>query len=81
MSKVLKEMTNQEIDKYLLSTRRDIMNLRFNFAVSRSLPNPSKIGLLKKNVARALTIKNERKGLEPNKDKVLAKTNAKRKMI
>lgn len=60
MGSVFHEMTDEELKKQLLSSRRELMELRFNFAVARSLPNPSRVRQLKRNVARILTVNRER---------------------
>ena len=54
------EMTDKELDKQLENSRNELRELRFSFAVSRSLQNPARPGQLKKNVARILTLKRQR---------------------
>ncbi|MBX7056489.1 MAG: 50S ribosomal protein L29 [Leptospirales bacterium] len=53
-------MSDEELKKQLVDSRRELMELRFNFAVARSLPNPARVGRLKRNVARILTVTQER---------------------
>ena len=55
------ELTDEELGKQLENSRRELMDLRFNYAVARSLQNPSRMGQLKKTIARILTVQNERK--------------------
>lgn len=55
------DMTDEELGKQLENARRELMDMRFNFAVARSLQNPSRVGQLKKNIARILTVRNARK--------------------
>jgi len=61
MASTFHEMTDEELQKQLVDSRKEIMESRFNFAVARSLQNPARVRQLKRNVARALTVQNERK--------------------
>jgi len=61
MGSVFHEMTEEEILKALDHTRTELRELRFTFAVARSLQSPGRIRLLKRNVARMLTVLEERK--------------------
>ena len=56
----IKEMKDAEIDVEIERTKEEIRNMRFQYAVSRSLENPKAINNAKKKVARLLTIKRER---------------------
>ncbi len=60
MATAYHEMTNEELDKQLDQARVELRNLRFTFAVARSLQSPARVGDLKKNIARILTIKRGR---------------------
>ena len=64
------EMTDSELDKQLELARSEIRELRFNYAVARSLQDPSRIRKLKRNNAKMLTIIKERQlGITTQKDK------------
>lgn len=63
-----KEMTESELDKQLSNSKKELRELRFTFAVAKSLQNPSRANQLKKNVARILTLKRERE-IVATKDK------------
>lgn len=54
------EMTEEELQKQLDASRSELRELRFTFAVARSLQNPSRPGQIKKSIARILTIKRAR---------------------
>lgn len=71
MATAYHEMTNEELDKQLDLARVELRNLRFTFAVARSLQSPARVGDLKKNIARILTIK---RGRELGIAKVLPKS-------
>ena len=55
------EMTDEELQKQLDTSRRELMELRFSYAVARSLQSPARVTQLRKNIARALTVMNARK--------------------
>jgi large subunit ribosomal protein L29 len=55
----IRELTDQDIQKQLDNTLRELMNLRFRNA-SRQLPNNAQIGQAKKNIARLRTVVRER---------------------
>ena len=88
MSSIFHEMTEEELDKRIKQAQSEIRELRFNYAVARSLQDPDKIGRLKKDVARCLTVKKEReKGIatiKEKKDRKVKRTktdNAKKKEV
>ncbi|MCB1174399.1 MAG: 50S ribosomal protein L29 [Leptospiraceae bacterium] len=54
------EMTEKELDKQLESFRKELRELRFTYAVTRSLQNSARPRLVKRSIARILTIKRER---------------------
>ena len=56
----VKDMSDQDIEKFLSESRKELMSLRFNYAVSRHIQNPARISLLKKGIAKALTFKREK---------------------
>ena len=69
MATAIKEMSDKELDSYLDDARRELLSLRSNYAVTRSLQKPSRIGQLKRNVARILTVKRERELLSAKNEK------------
>ena len=55
----LREMTDEELDMRLADTRQELFNLRFQSATG-ALENSARLRLAKREIARILTIKNER---------------------
>ena len=55
----LRDLTNEELDKKLVETRQELFNLRFQ-AATGSLENTARLRLAKREIARILTIRNER---------------------
>ena len=60
MAATFHEMNDEELSKQLEAARAEMRELRFTFAVARSLPNPARVGKLRKDVARILTIRRAR---------------------
>ena len=58
--KKLKEMTHLELDNKLKESKEELFNLRFQMATG-NLEDSSKIKQTKKQVARVMTILNEKK--------------------
>jgi large subunit ribosomal protein L29 len=58
-AKEIRELTTQEIKEKVAETKKEIVRLRLNHAVS-PLEQPHKLGLLRKDVARLLTILGQR---------------------
>ncbi len=56
----IREMSEKEMSQYLQACYKELISLRFNYAVSRSLQNPGRIRQLKRSVARVLTIQKEK---------------------
>ncbi len=56
----LSELKDNEILSQLEDARKDIRQLRFDYAITRSFKNPKEIRTLKKKVARLLTVQRER---------------------
>lgn len=74
------EMTDEELSKQLESAASEIRELRFNYAVARSLQDPARVGKLRKDVARIKTVKRARElGIAKQVEKAPAKTKAKAK--
>ncbi len=62
----VRDMTDAEIEEQLKSLRKELFNLRFRFA-THQLNNPARIRLVRRDIARLLTIRRER---ELNKEEV-----------
>ncbi len=60
MKKGWKDMSDAEIKTQLEEARKNLRQLRFDYAVARSLQNPREIRNLRKKIARLLTLKRER---------------------
>ena len=56
MACVFHEMTTEELEKQLELSRSELRELRFTFAVARSLQDPARVRKLKRNVAKILTV-------------------------
>jgi len=54
----LEELTIEELDKNLLESKEELRKQRFN-AVTSKVDDPKKIKVLKKQIARILTLKKE----------------------
>jgi large subunit ribosomal protein L29 len=52
-------MTDDELEHRLAETRQELFNLRFQSATG-ALENPARLKLAKREIARILTIRNER---------------------
>ena len=61
MATTYHEMTDEELNKQLEDSSSELRELRFTYAMARSLPDPSRVGKLKRNVARIKTVLTERK--------------------
>jgi len=57
----LREMTDEELDHRLAETRQELFNLRFQGATG-ALENTARLKLAKREIARILTIRNDREG-------------------
>jgi large subunit ribosomal protein L29 len=57
----LREMTDEELDMRLADTRQELFNLRFQSATG-ALENPARLKHAKREIARILTVRNEREG-------------------
>jgi len=55
-----RELTDEEIGVKLEEQRREYFNLRFQ-ATTQQLENPSRLKFVRREIARVLTIVNERK--------------------
>jgi large subunit ribosomal protein L29 len=55
----LRDMTDEELAHRLAETRQELFNLRFQ-GVTGALENTARLKLAKREIARILTIRNER---------------------
>ncbi len=60
----LRDLDDKELAEHIKTARRDLLGLRFQHATGE-LDNTAGLGRAKKEIARALTIANER-GIETN---------------
>jgi large subunit ribosomal protein L29 len=58
-AKELVEMTDEELDEKLVETRKELFELRFQYATG-GLENHTRMRLAKRDVARILTLRRER---------------------
>jgi large subunit ribosomal protein L29 len=59
----LRDLTDDELGRKLADTRQELFNLRFQSATG-ALENSARIRLAKREIARILTVQNERRTLE-----------------
>ena len=55
----LRDLTDEELENRLADTRQELFNLRFQGATG-ALENTARLKLAKREIARILTIRNER---------------------
>ena len=55
----LRDLTNDELEHKLAETRQELFNLRFQSATG-ALENSARLKLTKREIARILTVRNER---------------------
>jgi len=55
----IREMTSEDLDKKLKELKEELFNLRFQHAINQ-LDNPHKIVDVKRDIARVMTIINEK---------------------
>ena len=55
----IRELTNEELDKREIELKQEIFNLRIQIATQQTT-NVARIGNLKKDLARVITIKKEK---------------------
>ena len=58
-AKQLRDMTDEELERALADRRQELFNLRFQSATG-ALENPARLKLAKREIARILTVRNER---------------------
>jgi large subunit ribosomal protein L29 len=57
----LRDLSDEELDRKLAETRQELFNLRFQ-AATGALENSARLRLAKREIARILTIRQEREG-------------------
>jgi large subunit ribosomal protein L29 len=55
----LRELNDQELERRLSETRQELFNLRFQ-SVTGALENTAKLALVKRDIARIMTVRAER---------------------
>ena len=55
----LRDLTDDELEERLSERRQELFNLRFQ-AATGALENTARLGLAKREIARILTVQNER---------------------
>jgi large subunit ribosomal protein L29 len=58
-AKEIRELSDEELERKLSDTRQELFNLRFQ-SVTGALENPARITLVKRDIARIITIRAER---------------------
>ena len=58
----LRDLTNEELEEKMGETRKELFNLRFQSATG-ALENSARLRSAKREIARILTVKNERERL------------------
>ncbi len=58
-AKEIRELSDAELEQKLTDTRQELFNLRFQ-SVTGALENPARISLVKRDIARIITIRVER---------------------
>lgn len=56
----MRELSVQELHDEIKEAKAELFNLKFQWAASRQLSNPSRLGVLRKKVSRINTILRER---------------------
>ena len=58
-AKDIRELTDEELGRRLTESRQELFNLRFQ-AATGALENTARLALAKREIARILTVQNER---------------------
>lgn len=58
-AKEIRELSDAELEQKLIDTRQELFNLRFQ-SVTGALENPARMTLVKRDIARIITIRAER---------------------
>jgi large subunit ribosomal protein L29 len=58
-AKDLRDLSDEELEQKLAETRQELFNLRFQSATG-ALENSARVKLAKREIARILTVRNER---------------------
>ena len=60
-SKEISKMTGDELDKKMVELEKEIMKVNAQRASGTQLKNPGQLRQIRKNIARLLTVKNQKK--------------------
>ena len=60
-AKDLRDLTDDELEHRLRDSRQELFNLRFQ-AATGALENTARLAIAKREIARILTVQNERQG-------------------
>jgi large subunit ribosomal protein L29 len=60
-AKDVRELTDDELEHRLRESRQELFNLRFQ-AATGALENTARLAIAKREIARILTVQNERRG-------------------
>jgi len=58
-AKEIRELSDEELERKLTDTRQELFNLRFQ-SVTGALENPARLTLVKRDIARIITVRAER---------------------
>lgn len=56
----LRELSEQELQEAMKEAKGELFNLKFQWAATRQLSNPARLGVLRKKIARINTVLRER---------------------
>ena len=79
-AKDLRELTNAELEQKYLDFKDELFNLKFQLATGQ-LENTARVNVVKKNIARVLTLMNESKLAETPRPKKLTRSKRTRKNL
>ena len=60
MASSFHELSEKDLKDQLESAKSELREIRFHFGVTRTVQNPGRVGILKRNVARIFTVLRER---------------------
>ena len=60
-ARALRDLSDEELNRKMAETRQELFNLRFQSATG-ALENTARLAIAKREIARILTVQNERQG-------------------
>lgn len=60
MSSIFHELSNEELGQQIEQSRSELRELRFSYAIARTVQDPARFRTLKRNIAKILTVQKER---------------------